>query len=190
LPPKQSSDYQVEVGGEIRLAGRSRARRGADYKKATSRQQAQVPSGEVPEPSPDRIPDHSGTHRPADDETDASRLGAIVGSDEKVARHELPPSFAAAAGREPEVSTAPHPRGCRKHGDQTPAASDADASAPFPAPGRENRTAGPGAHAQPEPVRLGPAAVVRLKSTLTHWSSRCGGSLVVMRVIARHRRQL
>jgi len=58
LPPKQSSDYQVEVGGEIRLAGRSRARRGADYKQATSRQQPQVPAREVPQPPPDRIPNH------------------------------------------------------------------------------------------------------------------------------------
>jgi hypothetical protein len=84
LPPKQSSDYQVEVGGEIRLAGCSSARRGAHYKQATSRQQPQVPSGEVSEPPSDRIPDDSGAHRLADDKTDARRFRTAVGSDEKM----------------------------------------------------------------------------------------------------------
>jgi hypothetical protein len=54
-------------------------------------------------------------------------------------------------------------------------ASNADALAPLPAPGRKDRAPGPGAHAQAEAMCLRPAAVVRLKSTLTHWSSRCGG---------------
>jgi len=58
LPPKQCSDYQVEVGGKIRLAGFSSARRSADYKQATSRQQPQVPAGEVPQPPSDCISDH------------------------------------------------------------------------------------------------------------------------------------
>jgi len=57
-------------------------------------------------------------------------------------------------------------------------ASDADALAPLPAPGREDRAPGPGAHAQAEPMRLRPVAVVRLKSTLTHWNSRCGRYVV------------
>jgi len=49
-----------------------------------------------------------------------------------------------------------------------PTTSDADARATLPAPGREDCAAGPGAHAQPEAMGLSPAAVVRLKSTLTH----------------------
>ena len=49
-----------------------------------------------------------------------------------------------------------------------PATSDADARATLPAPGREDRAASPGAHAQAEAMSLRPAAVVRLKSTLTH----------------------
>jgi hypothetical protein len=81
LPPKQSSDYQVEVGGEIRLAGRGRAGRGADYKQATSRQQSQVPSGDVPEPSSDRISDNSRANRLADDKANARGLRTAVGSD-------------------------------------------------------------------------------------------------------------
>jgi hypothetical protein len=74
LPPKQRSDYQVEVGGKIRLAGHRRARRGAHYKQATSRQQPQVPTDNVPQPPSDRIPDDCGTHCLTDHETYASWL--------------------------------------------------------------------------------------------------------------------
>jgi hypothetical protein len=77
LPPKQRSDYQVEVGGEIRLAGRGRARCSAHYQQATPRQRTQVPAGEVTEPPLDRIPHHCRTHRPADDEADPGRILAI-----------------------------------------------------------------------------------------------------------------
>jgi hypothetical protein len=64
-------------------------------------------------------------------------------------------------------------------------ASDADARAPLPAPGREDRAARPGAHAQPETMRLRPAAVVRLKCTLAHWNSRCAGSIVSGSVVTK-----
>jgi hypothetical protein len=77
LPPKQCSDYQVEVGGEIRLAGRGRARRSAHYKKATSRQRTQVPTGEVPQPPSDFVTDHSRTDRLAYHEADVRWLLTI-----------------------------------------------------------------------------------------------------------------
>jgi hypothetical protein len=48
------------------------------------------------------------------------------------------------------------------------ARSEADARAALAAPCGKDRPAGPGAHAQPESMRLGPAAVIRLKGTLTH----------------------
>jgi hypothetical protein len=76
LPPKQCFEYQVEVGGNIRLAGRCRARRGADYKQATSRQQPQIPAGEVPQPPPDSIPDHRPAYRLADYEAHTRGLRA------------------------------------------------------------------------------------------------------------------
>jgi hypothetical protein len=78
LPPKQSFEYQVEVGGKIRLAGCSRARRGADYKQATSRQQPQIPAGEVPQPPSNRVPDYRRTDRLAHNETHPSRLRAVL----------------------------------------------------------------------------------------------------------------
>jgi hypothetical protein len=80
LPPKQSSEYQVEVGGKISLAGRRRARRGADYKQATSRQQPQIPAGEVTQPPSDRIPDDCRAHRLAHYETHTRWL-TVTGPD-------------------------------------------------------------------------------------------------------------
>ncbi len=49
-----------------------------------------------------------------------------------------------------------------------PIRSGAEARAPLAASSREDGTARPGAHAQAEAMSLGPAAVVRLKSTLAH----------------------
>ena len=50
--------------------------------------------------------------------------------------------------------------------------SDADARAALAPPGRQHRAAGPGAHAQPEAMRLGTTAIVRLERALTHRDSR------------------
>jgi hypothetical protein len=47
--------------------------------------------------------------------------------------------------------------------------SDTDPRAALTAPSGEDGAPGPGAHAQPEPMRLGTAAVVRLERTLAHW---------------------
>jgi hypothetical protein len=78
LPPKQRSDYQVEVGGEIRLASHSRAWRSAHYKQATSRQAAQVPTGEVPQPPSYLVTDHCRADRLAYHEADVRWLLTIA----------------------------------------------------------------------------------------------------------------
>jgi len=81
LPPKQSSDYQVEVGGKIRLARSSCARCSAQYKQATSRQRPQVPAGKMPEPSADPITDHSAADFASDDEADKRMFAGVGGPD-------------------------------------------------------------------------------------------------------------
>jgi len=153
LPPKQRFEYQVEVGGKIRLAGCSRARRGADYKQATSRQQPQIPSGEVAQPPPNRVPDYRRAHRLAHDETHSRRL-LVVLPDQQAARHQgrpalLPPRVASAKSVLCRILAAAGSMVTSRL-----ATSDADARATLPAPGREDRTAGPGAHAQPETMGL------------------------------------
>jgi hypothetical protein len=78
LPPKQCSDYQVEVGGKIRLACRGGARRSAHYKQATSRQRPEIPAGEMAQPSAYSIPYHGRTHLLADNETDSRGFVRII----------------------------------------------------------------------------------------------------------------
>jgi hypothetical protein len=78
LPPKQRSDYQVEVGGEIRLASHGSARRSAHYKQATSGQRTQVPTGEMPQPPPHLITNHSRADRLAYHETNQRWLLAVA----------------------------------------------------------------------------------------------------------------
>jgi len=175
LPPKQSSDYQVEVGGKIRLARSSCARCSAQYKQATSRQRPQVPAGKMPEPSADPIADYGAADSAPHDETDKRILAGTGGLDEQMPRDERPTCPAPASRRRGEVSPPPHPRRSGKHGrHHLPAASDADARAALPAPRGQDCATGPGAHAQPEAMSLRPTAVIRLKRTLTHWNSRSG----------------
>ena len=50
-----------------------------------------------------------------------------------------------------------------------PRRSDTDPRTALAPPRGEDSTPGPGAHAQPETMRLGTAAVVRLERTLAHW---------------------
>src|SRR5215472_17104921 len=62
----------------------------------------------------------------------------------------------------------------------TPASrgSDANALAALPATCRQDGAARPSAHAQPEAMRLRPAAIVRLECALAHRVSRCVKSVV------------
>jgi hypothetical protein len=55
--------------------------------------------------------------------------------------------------------------------------SDADAGAALAPPRSQHCPACPGAHAEPEAMRLGTTPIVRLKRTLTHHDSRCCGYL-------------
>jgi hypothetical protein len=52
--------------------------------------------------------------------------------------------------------------------------SDADALAALAPARRQDGAARAGPHPQPETMGLRPAPVIRLKSTLAHWNSRCG----------------
>jgi hypothetical protein len=76
LPPQQPAHYQVQIGGEIRLAcGRSR-RIGAHHKQATRREHAKVPAREHTKTSFHPVAHHSGTNRATDYESYLGRLAA------------------------------------------------------------------------------------------------------------------
>ena len=182
LPPQQSAEYQVEIGGEIRLACGRGPGIGAYHKQATSRKRPQIPAGQMTEPPPDPVPHHRRAHRPAHDESDPGRL-IPARPHQQMAGQQRPAGPAAAADRRGEICPMPHPRRCGKHR-RSPRPrgwlrrSDTDPGAALAAPRGENGAASPGAHAQPEPVRLRAAAVVRLERTLAHWGSRYGGRIV------------
>jgi hypothetical protein len=91
-----------------------------------------------------------------------------------VASQQPAASTAPAAYGDREIGPPPHPGFRGKHARPplvklgTPG-SHADPGPALPASRGQNRPAGTGTHAQPEPVRLGTTSVVRLERALAHW---------------------
>ena len=114
LPPQQYAEYQVEFGGEIRLACGRRPGIGAYHKQATSRKRPQVPAGKVAEPPSDPVPHHRGTHGAAYREAHSGRI-IPAGAHQQMAGQQRPARTAAAADRLGELSAPPHPGRRWKH---------------------------------------------------------------------------
>jgi hypothetical protein len=66
LPPKQSSENQVKIGGQIRLAGASGRRMCTHHEQATPGEAGQSPAHQFPEPSLHPVANHSRADRTAD----------------------------------------------------------------------------------------------------------------------------
>jgi hypothetical protein len=103
-----------------------------------------------------RVPD-----RPAHDQADAGRLGTVesgphVQDECRAGRATSAPDSSG------EVGAPAHPMGRGQH------RSGSEAGAALTAARRQDRTAGTGAHPEPEAVGLGPAPVVGLERTLGH----------------------
>jgi hypothetical protein len=113
LPPQQCAEYQVEIGGEVRLARGGRSGIGAYHKQATSRKRPQIPAGEVPEPAPDPVPYHGRAHRPADHEPHPGGL-ILAGAYQQMTGQQRPPGPVTAIGRR-ELRVPPHPGHRGKH---------------------------------------------------------------------------
>src|SRR6202161_3562835 len=96
LPPKQSADYQVEFGGEIRLACGGGPGIGTHHQQATFRKRAEIPAGPMTEPAPGSVthdrPAYGLTHHEAD-----PRGLVVAGPAEQVTRDQRPPCAPAAA---------------------------------------------------------------------------------------------
>ena len=177
LPPQQCAEYQVEFGGEIRLACGRRPGIGAHHKQATSRKRPQIPAGQVTQPPADPVAHHRAAHGAAYHESHPGRI-IPAGAHQQVARQQRTTRAAATPDRLGELRLTPHPGRCGKHRGSpwngSPRRSDANSRAALATARGEHRAAGPGAHAQPKPMRLRAASVVRLKRTLAHWGSRYG----------------
>jgi hypothetical protein len=96
LPPKQISDYQVEFGGEIRLACGSGPGIGAHHQQATFRKRPEVPAGQMTQPAPYLVAHDGTSHGLTDHEPDAGRL-VVARLAEQVARDQMPSGAVAAA---------------------------------------------------------------------------------------------
>jgi hypothetical protein len=193
LPPHQSSEHQVEIGDEIRLACTSGSRMGTHHEQATSGQRGKAPAHKFPEPSLYPVANHRRANRTADNKaylrTDVLGYGTF-------GRQQQMPGEGSAAGpsarahHAPELLRAPHPRLLRQHdpscqprralsdqgsltrGGPQAAASDGDVLAALAAARGKDGAASTGTHALTETVDLGPAAVIRLERALAHWNSR------------------
>jgi hypothetical protein len=96
LPPKQISDYQVEFGGEIRLACGSGPGISAHHQQATFRKRPEIPAGHMTQPAPHFVAHNSASYRLTHHEADPGWLVAARPA-EQVPGDQLPSRAAAAA---------------------------------------------------------------------------------------------
>ena len=125
LPPKQRFDYQVEVGGEIRLACGRTPRIGAYHQQATFRKRPQVPAGQMAQLAAHPVAGDCVAHGATHHEADPGRI-IVIGADKQVSRQRRPASPAAFSDGLGELRAPPHPGGGRQHR-CSPLAAGADA---------------------------------------------------------------
>ncbi len=151
LPPQQSSDHQVEIGGQIRLACASGCRMRAQYEQATPGERGKSPAHQFPEPPFHPVANHRRANRTADDKAYLRRItGAYPSEPSRQAaasgprsRSRLPgdPS-AARAGNPPAVSSST--AAAAQHLLCSPGGQNsATSAAPLPAPVRRSAARGP-----------------------------------------------
>jgi hypothetical protein len=120
LPPEQSFDYQVEIGGHIRLACARGRRVGAQYEQATPRERGEAPAHQFPEPSLHPVTNHRRADRTADYKAYLYRVTGAYRSVRGSRQQQVPGDDRSArpAARphgEPEVLRTSHPRLLRQH---------------------------------------------------------------------------
>ena len=74
LPPEQSSEYQVEIGGQIRLAGVGSYGVGTHDEQATIWEVCETCPHELPKTSLHSVANHCGANRTANDKAYLHRL--------------------------------------------------------------------------------------------------------------------
>ena len=111
LAPQQPADHQVQIRGEIWLAGVRGCSVCAHHKKATARKRVKVPAHKLAKAPLDPVPGHRGTNRPADHEAYPGRLPVMnpVGPHQQVTDHERPARTSPGAHGQRELRAAAHP---------------------------------------------------------------------------------
>jgi hypothetical protein len=159
---------------------------GAYDKQATVRKQSQALAHQVAQPAADPVAYDRPTDDSADHEPHSGRgrplgLTRVTRDTGDVVRDEVmdhqagPGTTPPAAHHQGEVGTLPHSIAGGQHAYERRVASDGQLGAALAAAPGQDRPARAGPHAQPEAVRLGAAAVVRLEGTLAHFGLQCCG---------------
>jgi hypothetical protein len=164
----------VEVDGEFLVRRRRGRGQRADDQVTPRGESVQPLAAQVPKAALDEVPDDGSADGPADHEP---HPGWVVGSAEQEMHDEGLAAAAAAGTRDvAQVVTSDEAMLRREHGREgtrpnegrSSRGSDREALAALATARRQDRASRAGAHAQPEPVRLVTAAVVRLVRTLAH----------------------
>jgi len=141
LPPQQSSENQVEIGGQFRLAYASGRRMGTHHEQATLGKRGDAPAHKFPKPSLHTVANHRRADRTAYHE---AYLRPGVGShrtsrNQQVRRDRRGTSPASRAHRALELLRAPHPRLLRQHHTSCAAKAAATRTGQIAAPARRHQ---------------------------------------------------
>jgi hypothetical protein len=83
LPPQQSSENQVKIGGKIRLAGASGRRMCPQYEQTTPGKRGDSPAHQLPEPSLHPVANYRRADRTADNQAYLRHGVALYRTDRK-----------------------------------------------------------------------------------------------------------
>ena len=168
----------IEIAGQLTSRGTSCRRQRANDQSAARRQLAEPRRGQMTELAAYPVADHGPSDSATNHEPGPSRHGSTRLDrrrrfsryrSSKVDDEPLPGGTSAQPDGGVEVRALPQSERGRKHGSSGfRATSGRQALTALSATSGKNRTAGPGAHAQPETVGLRTAAVVRLERALAH----------------------
>ncbi len=117
LPPQESSENQVEIGGKIRLAYASGRRMRTQHEQATPGKTGEPPAYQFPEPSLHPVANHRRANRTADYKAylRPGVLGYRTSGKQQVPGQGHAAGPATRAHRDTEFLRAPHPRLPRQH---------------------------------------------------------------------------
>jgi hypothetical protein len=111
LPPQQSSEHQVKIGGQIRLAYAGGRRVGTHHEKTTSGKRGDTLPHQFPEPSLHPVANHRRANRAADNKAYLWHGVALylTDSEEQMSGDHGTTGSAARAQRALELRRASHP---------------------------------------------------------------------------------
>jgi hypothetical protein len=156
LPPQESSENQVKIGGQIRLACARGGRMRPQHEQATPRKRGDPPAHQFPEPSLYPVANHRRANRTANNKAYLRPCISwyCTGGQQQSAGNDGAAGSATRAQRAPELIRLSHPRLLRQHYTSC-AAKAARHGTREPLSGRVRRRAARGPFGGARPARRG-----------------------------------